>query len=378
MLDTIIIGGGIVGTAAAYNLARRGAQALLIDAHHTGRATDAGAGILSFGTHGIGQDDFWLDFSRKAGDYYAQLIEGLKTEQGGATGYAATGQLIVAATEDELAAFEHKRRLIAERHLRAGWPSAESISEIEPDEARKLFPPLADVYRALLYRDGARVDGRLLNAAMRRTAKSQGLMVREDTVERLVIENGAVTGVIASGETIAAGRVIIAGGAWSQTFGDQLGVQIPVSPKRGQIIHLSLPGTDTSAWPVVSAFHGHYLVAWHDSRVAAGATREANAGFNPHTTVAGVREVLGEALRVAPGLADAHIKEIRVGLRPATQDDLPVLGPVPGADGVYLATGHGAVGLQLGPYSGKLAAGWALGDSAETDIAAFSISRFHS
>jgi len=110
--------------------------------------------------------------------------------------------------------------------------------------------------------------------------------------------------------------------------------------------------------------------------VAVGATREADSGFNPHTTVAGVREVLDEALRVAPGLADAQITEIRVGLRPATRDNLPVLGPVPGVAGVYLATGHGAVGLQLGPYSGSLAARWALGEASESDISAFSVVRF--
>src|SRR5204862_33746 len=92
----------------------------------------------------------------------------------------------------------------------------------------------------------------------------------------------------------------------------------------------------TSRWPMISAFHHHYLVAWPDSRVVAGATRETGSGFAPHTTVSGVREVLGEALRVAPGLAGAEIREMRVGLRPLTADTLPVLGP---GHGVVCTTG---------------------------------------
>ena len=88
------------------------------------------------------------------------------------------------------------------------------------------------------------------------------------------------TGVVADGETIHSDTVIIAGGAWSQAFGEQLGVRISAEPKRGQIIHLDLPGTDTSDWCVISAFRGHYIVPWADSRVAVGATRETGVGIS--------------------------------------------------------------------------------------------------
>ena len=110
--------------------------------------------------------------------------------------------------------------------------------------------------------------------------------------------------------------MVIAGGAWSRRFSDQLGLDIPVAPQRGQIIHLDLGGADTSSWPIVSAFRDHYMVPWPDSRVAAGATRETGSGFEPKATAAGIVEVLSEALRVAPGLAGASIRETRVGLRP--------------------------------------------------------------
>jgi D-amino-acid dehydrogenase len=149
-----------------------------------------------------------------------------------------------------------------------------------------------------------------------------------------------------------------------------------VAPQRGQIIHLGLHGTDTSRWPMISAFHHHYMVAWPDSRVVVGATRETGSGFAPHTTAAGVRETLGEALRVAPGLAGAEVREIRVGLRPFTSDTLPVLGPVPGVRGAFLVTGHGPTGLTLGAYSGKLVATQMLGKTPATDLSPFSVARF--
>jgi D-amino-acid dehydrogenase len=85
-------------------------------------------------------------------------------------------------------------------------------------------------------------------------------------------------------------------------------------------------------------------------------------------TAGGVREALDEALRVAPGLADATLQEVRIGLRPASPDGLPLLGRIPGSARLYVATGHGASGLQLGPYSGALVADLALGQSSATDL----------
>jgi D-amino-acid dehydrogenase len=110
--------------------------------------------------------------------------------------------------------------------------------------------------------------------------------------------------------------------------------------------------------------------------VVVGATREVGSGFRPYTTAAGVREVLDEALRVAPGLAAAEIRDIRVGLRPYSADTMPVLGPVPGLGGIFLATGHGPTGLTLGPYSGKVIAEVILGTQPTVDISAFYVTRF--
>ena len=373
--DAVVVGGGLLGTALGYHLARDGARTLLIDRGDTGRATDAGAGILSPETNSR-DPEAWFRLACEAVDYYPALIERLREDQDGDTGYARCGKLVVAVTDDEIEPFERARRIIFDRRQRRGAPSPEDLHEVSAAEARELFPALARPHGVIYSRVAARVDGRLLNRALMAAATRRGLTVRTGGVEHLTIEDGAVRGVVSEGEPIAAGAVAIAGGAWSEAFGKQLGVRIAVEPQRGQIIHLGLRGTDTERWPMVSAFHHHYLVAWPDSRVVAGATRETGSGFAPHTTADGVREVLAEAIRVAPGLAAAEVREIRVGLRPFTRDGIPVLGPVPGIAGAFLATGHGPTGLTLGAYSAMVVARQMLSQPAGTDLAPYSVARF--
>jgi D-amino-acid dehydrogenase len=375
MYDAIVVGGGVVGMSTAYHLVSSGARALLIDRADQGRATDAGAGIISPETNSR-DPDAWFNFAVEAVAHYPTLIRQLQADQGGDTGYAQCGQMIVAISEDEYESFERAKRLIFSRQAHRGLPSTDDLHEVSPGEACQLFPPLAPVYGAIYYRRAARVDGRLLNQALRAAAEHRGLLIKPGAVERLVIQNHAVSGVVAEGETFSAGKIVIAGGAWSQTFGIQLGIEIPVAPQRGQIIHLGLAGTDTSTWPMISAFHGHYMVPWPDHRVVVGATRETGSGFQANTTAIGVREVLSEALRVAPGLAAADIRDIRVGLRPHSADTMPVLGPVPGLRNIFLATGHGPTGLTLGPYSGKVVADLLLGQQPTADISAFYVTRF--
>lgn len=374
--DAIVIGGGIVGMSTAWHLVHAGAKTLLVDRRDKGRATDAGAGILSPATN-TRDPDPWQRLAAFAVDYYPGLIENLEGEQAGETGFAVCGMMIVAVSDDELEPFDVARRRIFGRRNRRGKPSTEALCEITSEEARSRFPALTEVQGAIYYRDAARVDGRMLTGALRRAAEARGLAIRETGVEGLRMDNDAVTGVITDAGAIFADDVVIAGGAWSHAFGLQLGVQIPVEPQRGQIIHLGLPpGADTASWTIVSAVRGHYMVPWPDNRVVVGATRETGSGFDARTTVAGVREVLGEALRVAPGLAAAEIREIRVGLRPYTQDLLPVLGPVPDRKNVWLATGHGPTGLQLGPYSGKLIADLIMGSDLPIKLDAYRITRF--
>ena len=369
--DAIVVGGGIVGMATAYHLVAAGVRTLLIDRSDPGRASDAGAGILSTATT-VDDRDPVLRFEARAAQHYPELIEALRAEAAGDTGYGVTGSLTVALSEDELAPLEQLRASL--EHF--GELGADGHIAITPERAQTLFPPLGPVRGALHAARGARVDGRLLVAALRRAALARGLTVTAARVDRLIIRADDVQGVALGAETVSGGQVVIAAGAWSEAFAAALGVRIPVAPQRGQIIHLRLPGAETGAWPIVSAFRGHYMVPWPGGRIVVGATRETGAGFRPETTALGILQVLAEALRVAPGLRDASLHEVRVGLRPVSADGLPILGPVPGVGNVLLATGHGPVGLQLGPYSGKVIAEMVSRGAPGTDLTPFGVERF--
>ncbi len=381
--DTIVIGGGIVGASAAYHLVKDGAKTLLIDRYDVGRATNAGAGILAPEMNKRDPDD-WFYFAVEAVDYYPELVAQLQALDAGETSYDRCGMLLVAATEDELEDYRQAEQYILERQATRGVPTSDDLHTVSLDEAKALFPALTDVHAAIYYRNAARVDGRRMAEALHAGATKLGLTTLNGDVKRLTREGDRITGLeveidhggSASSETVRADAVVLAGGAWSQAFGDQLGVTIPVEPQRGQIIHWDLSPVETGAWPIVGAFRGHYIVCWPGGRVVTGATRETGSGYAPTTSAVGIREVIDEGLRVAPGLADAQLLEVRVGLRPYPADGLPVLGLVPGLAGIVLATGHGPTGLQLGPYSGKLAAELAMGKALDTDIRAFRFDRF--
>jgi D-amino-acid dehydrogenase len=199
------------------------------------------------------------------------------------------------------------------------------------------------------------VDGRRLASTLLRAAAGTGARRLSAGVTALSRRDGRVVGVETTAGSISCGAVVIAGGAWSKEFGNELGVDLPVGPMKGQIVHLQLPApVDSSSWPIVQPVLNYYLVPWPDGRVACGGTMEAGAGFDTRPTVTGVQQLLRAALSLAPGLAEAALVEVRVGLRPTSVDDLPIVGVVPGWSNAFVATGHGAEGLLLGPYSGRL------------------------
>jgi D-amino-acid dehydrogenase len=305
-LDAIVIGGGIVGASLAYHLAKLGLKTRLIDRHDVGRATDAGAGILSPETSSAESEE-WYRFGVTAVEYYQPLIKHLEEVQNGDMGYAMCGLLRVAVSEDEIVLYNAAHQVVFERQIRNDMPPTSDLYEVSSKEAKEIFPALATVRKAFYHRTGARVDGRLLCEALTKAGVYHGLHVQKASVDRLLIEDKQVVGVVVDGEELRAGKVAIAGGAWSSAFADQLGVHIPVEPQRGQIIHLQLDNQDTTDWAVINAFRGHYMVAWEDGRVVVGATRETGSGFAPQTTASGIKEVLDEALRVAPGLTSARL-----------------------------------------------------------------------
>ncbi len=372
--DAVVVGGGIAGTAVAYHLVREGHRTVQLDRGDRGRATDAAAGILCPSSSNYTASETWFRLATRAVEHYPLLAEELRRQGQRETSYSFKTLLAVATDPDEVEPFDQAKQRAVERGERLGAPRSDRVEAVAPDEARAMFPPLGSADRVLRYDEAARIDGRVFTDAMGRAAVGCGLDRRAADVTDLLVEDGRCTGVVADGVRWHADAVVLAGGAWTRRFAARLGVPVPVGPERGQIAHLCVR-EETADWPIVSAFHGHYLVPFPGGRVVVGATQEGGDPA-PMTTAGGVREVLDEALRVAPGLREAELAEVRVGLRPTSADGLPILGEVPTAVGAYLATGFGAAGLQLGPYAGKLLADLVVGRPPETDLAPFSVDRF--
>ncbi|OOV13037.1 oxidoreductase [Streptomyces avermitilis] len=241
---------------------------------------------------------------------------------------------------------------VAERA--ANSPMAGEVELVSARRARELFPPLAHDGPAIHIPGTARLDGRSVRDAMRRAAVRRGARVIEGTAT--IVADGAVRGVRVDDVFVGADAVIAAAGAWSPQLLEPIGVRVRIAPQRGQIMHLRLPGVETGNWPVVLPRSQHYILAFGDSRIVVGATREDDVGFDHRVTVGGMAEVLGEALSVAPGLAAATHVETRIGFRPVGPDVRPLLGAVPQVAGLVVVNGLGASGLTVGPYVGAIAA----------------------
>ena len=366
-MRVVVVGGGIVGASAAYHLSRgtstTDVEVVVIDQAHIGRATPAGAGIVCPWVSGMPNGPLF-DLYAAGASYYSRLIPELadseSTKQ--SIGYRRVGALVVTADEHALAAAHHRTQRRA-----VGRPEVGRIERITNAEARDLFPPLRSGLEAIRIGGAARVDGRLLTEAMLKAASAERVGVRPGAAE-LMLDGDAVTGVIVDDEVVAADRVIVAGGAWTNQVLQpiQPGFRVDVEPQKGQIIHLDVDA-ETAEWPVLMPIGGHYLVGFDDRRIVIGATRETGSGFDTRVTAGGHAEVLGAALDVAPGLADARIIETRVGLRPMA-DGVPTVGRPPGVDGLVIGTGMGAGGLTMGPLCGRLLAEIALDRPPSFDV----------
>ncbi len=359
----VVIGAGVLGASVAFHAALAGAEVVVVDAAHEGRATAAGAGIVCPWAADVDEAGKY-HIAAAAARYYPGLIEKLAEAGEHDTGYKRVGALIVAPDAAELDAIAR-----AVRSRASADPEAGDISPLSPEQARKRFPPLRRDLAAVSIGGGARVDGRRLTAALLRAAQEAGAQVRNGTAE--LARSGSRVAVRVGGEPIPADTIVVTAGAWAPLLLDPIGVALPVAPQRGQIVHLRVPDADTAEWPVILPLGSHYLLAFEDGRVVAGATRETGSGFDYRLTAAGVAEVLNEALAVAPGLGAASLIETRIGFRPMAPDLRPLLGRAPGLDNLLLGNGLGPSGLTIGPYAGKLLAQLALGQTPELDLAPY-------
>lgn len=367
-MRVIVIGAGVLGASTAWHLARAGAEVLVFDQAHAGRATAAGAGIVCPWVADAGDRTFYQLYVA-GGRYYETLVALLEEDGETDLGFRRSGALIVSDDADDLAAYAGVLR-----NRRTETPEMGQVEQLSARDTRAAFPLLREELAGVLVTGGARVDGRRLTAALVRAAQRRGAVVRQANAT-IDFDGDTVIGVRVDGQRIGADMVVVAAGVWAPPLLAGLGVSLPVVPQRGQIMHFRLPGQDTSRWPVILPPGSHYLLAFEDQRIVAGATREDDAGLDDRVTADGQAEVLFHALRIAPGLGSATVLETRVGFRPTAADGRPLLGHALGLAGLLIGNGLGAAGLTIGPFAGQLLARLALGQPAQMELRPFDPTR---
>lgn len=347
--DVVVIGGGIIGSAVARELALRGKRVTVLDRERPGlAATWAAGGMLSPLSDATREGPF-LDLAAGSLDRYPEFVEAVEDASGLDVEYRTDGKLVVASNEAETDRLAASYRWQRDAGQRVEWHDAES--------ARRLEPNLGDaVQAAVLLLDDHRVDNRRLGHALWAAAGAAGARYRIG-VEAVGIERSGGTGArvegvrLADGERIAAEQVVVAAGAWSGRI-QGLPRRLPVIPVRGEMIAVR-------AMPPVPRHvieHGRgYLIPRGSGRLLIGATAE-RAGFRAEATAGGVAELLPAAIAVVPALAEAPILESWAGLRPGTPDDLPILGEDDELPGLVYATGHFRNGILLAPITAELIA----------------------
>jgi glycine oxidase len=346
--EVVVVGGGIIGLSVADALVARGARVVVLERRHCGaEASGAAAGMLAplAEAHAVGP---FLPLALAGLDAHTPWLDRLRAETGLDLGPHGPGMLRVAGDSEVnamRAAFEWQR----EQGLPLVW--------LDPSEVRELEPCLAACAGAILSPREQHAQPPLIVQALARLLASRGAAIREGAPARgFSVSRNRVEAVQTDDGVLECTEVVIAGGAWTPAIAAELGVEVGVEPIRGQILALA-PSPMPLRHTVYTA--AGYLVPKPDGRLIVGAS-EDQAGFDARPTAGGIDRLLAMAMRLAPGLASAPFGSAWAGLRPATPDRLPLLGPLPGWENVTLATGHFRNGVLLAPFTGALIAEWVL------------------
>lgn len=367
MEQIVIVGAGILGASAAYELAKRGISVTVIDSNEEGSATKAAAGIICPWLSQRRNQD-WYQLVRNGAKHYETLISELSELGETETGYRKVGAISLFSDQKKLEK-AYERAHIRKEHA----PEIGDIQMLDEEQTKQYYPLISDGFQSIYISGAARVDGRQLQSALVRSAKQYGAVFMEGYAEIFKHENENI--MVACGEEqFSADKVIFATGAWSPQLAS-LGVKLNVRGQKAQIIHMDPHDNRSSDWPVVIPPGDQYLLSLNDGRVIAGATHEDEDVFQLSVTAGGVQEVLTKALHVAIGLNDAELIEIRTGVRPFTPGFLPVIGALPGTPSILIANGLGASGLTAGPYLGKLLAQLCMDEKTEIDLTPYALAQ---
>jgi glycine oxidase len=330
--EVVVIGAGVIGCACAFELASAGARVTVFDARRVGQgASQASAGVLAPYIEGH-EDGPLRSLGRRSLDMYDDFVRRVMAATGQVVHYARNGTLEVALEADHAAHLQRSVTSLQRDGVSAHWLDTNDLRDVEPLVAgRALGGLLIDLHGFV----GVPEFTDALAAAAMRAGARMAIEVRVISVAPSTADN-----------------VVLAAGSWAtQVRVDGVSAPLGVKPVRGQLLHLS--------WPTVQPLRhvlwatDCYLVPWLNGRVLVGATVE-DAGFDERATAAGVHGLLDAACTLVPQLWQASFDEVRVGLRPASADGLPIVGRSEALPGLIYATGHYRNGVLLTPLTAAL------------------------
>jgi glycine oxidase len=371
--DAIVIGGGVIGLSVARELKNRGVERILIlekNAHCGAEASNAAAGMLAPQAEADSADDFF-NLCRQSRASYPNFAAELLDETGVDVQLDQTGTLYLAFDEKDLEEIEKRFAWQRAADLPVEKISREAVLELEPNVSEK-------VLGALRFPLDWQVENRKLILALVESLQKQNVSLQCSTrVEKILFESGKAVGVVTDKGEIRAQNLIIAAGAWTRAFSEMpfdSSLESFIKPIRGQMLSFAYQGKPLRH--VVYSARG-YAVPRADNRILIGATVE-DVGFDKSITGNGLLSLLQTAVEISPELGSLTISEIWAGLRPASADNLPIIGEFPEKSNLYFATGHYRNGILLAPLTARLIADKIVEGKKSPFLQIFNLSRFQS
>jgi glycine oxidase len=361
--EVLVIGGGVVGLAVAFELARAGKRVRLVERGPIGRgASQAAAGMLAPVSEAEFETDALLDFACDSLERYPAFVEEIERRSERSCGYRSDGTLWVAADRDGAEELHHLAALLEARRL--------AVQQLSPDEARAVEPHLgARVVECMRVAGDHQVAPRALCASLAAAIVAMGGELLEGlSIERVEGESGGLVAVgRAHGEPwrLPAKTVVVAAGAWSERDLSLPVAPLGVRPVKGQLLRLR----GTPLIRHVMRAPDVYLVPRADGELLLGATME-EMGFDEAPTAGAAMDLLRHAWEVLPGVYDLELVEHAVGLRSAVDDHLPVVGESE-LPGLFFCYGHFRNGVLLAPGTAHYLTRWIVEGSAPAELAAF-------
>jgi len=333
--DVIVVGGGIIGCLTAYLLSREGLKVTIVEADavasHASGFAFGGLGPLE----GAGIPDPLLGFSVWCLERHASLSPELEEASGVDTQFHLRDRLILAFDDSE--ALRYKEEIKWQKDVKGfhvEWLDQADVLKVEPRANPECL--------GASYAQGTgAIESYRYNLAAAQAAEKFGAEILLRRVTGLISEGGRCSGVTLETGQLEAGAVVLAVGPWSQQASSWCGVEIPVSPLKGQVIRLQLT---TDPMRASLNYAGSYAASKPDGLIWAGTTEE-EAGFDVGITTAARDKIMGDLLKMAPSLADAELVQQTACLRPISADGLPIVGKMPGWENLYVGTGSGRKGI---------------------------------